>query len=234
MFYAEKGMDGTTFTSIPAAFWYTIVTMTTLGYGDMVPKTIAGKLFGSVCSLSGVLVIALPVPVIVSNFGRIYSQSQRQDKRRAQKRARLARIKAGKQGGTANYMDKKKNNKDGKESMNTEAVDVISNSSAISESAAFENNHFHLLHCLERVTNHNMIDAPPKSQSEVFTRYDESNTGECDLLISSPSVRSDHNGSLERNMNSNKGVNQCLVRIRRPSSDSHENGQSPESKTARL
>ena len=31
MFYAEKGMDGTTFTSIPAAFWYTIVTMTTLG-----------------------------------------------------------------------------------------------------------------------------------------------------------------------------------------------------------
>lgn len=51
----------------------------------MVPKTIAGKLFGSLCSLSGVLVIALPVPVIVSNFGRIYSQSQRQDKRRAQK-----------------------------------------------------------------------------------------------------------------------------------------------------
>ena len=37
-------------------------------------------------------------------------------------RARLARIKAGKQGGTANYMDKKKNNKDGKEPMNTEAV----------------------------------------------------------------------------------------------------------------
>uniref|UniRef100_H2ZDH7 A-type voltage-gated potassium channel KCND1 n=1 Tax=Ciona savignyi TaxID=51511 RepID=H2ZDH7_CIOSA len=80
MFYAEKGMHGTTFTSIPAAFWYTIVTMTTLGYGDMVPKTIAGKIFGSVCSLSGVLVIALPVPVIVSNFGRIYSQNQRQDK----------------------------------------------------------------------------------------------------------------------------------------------------------
>ena len=51
----------------------------------MVPTTVAGKVFGSVCSLSGVLVIALPVPVIVSNFSRIYSQNQRSDKRRAQK-----------------------------------------------------------------------------------------------------------------------------------------------------
>lgn len=51
----------------------------------MVPKTIAGKIFGSICSLSGVLVIALPVPVIVSNFSRIYHQNQRADKRRAQK-----------------------------------------------------------------------------------------------------------------------------------------------------
>lgn len=58
----------------------------------MVPRTIAGKLFGSLCSLSGVLVIALPVPVIVSNFGRIYSQSQRQDKRRAQKVCKLINL----------------------------------------------------------------------------------------------------------------------------------------------
>uniref|UniRef100_A0A3B5MEE5 A-type voltage-gated potassium channel KCND1 n=1 Tax=Xiphophorus couchianus TaxID=32473 RepID=A0A3B5MEE5_9TELE len=90
MFYAEKGTKGSTFTSIPASFWYTIVTMTTLGYGDMVPNTIAGKIFGSICSLSGVLVIALPVPVIVSNFSRIYHQNQRADKMRAQQVRRLS------------------------------------------------------------------------------------------------------------------------------------------------
>ena len=51
----------------------------------MVPHTITGKVVGGVCSLSGVLVIALPVPVIVSNFSRIYHQNQRADKRKAQK-----------------------------------------------------------------------------------------------------------------------------------------------------
>ena len=54
-------------------------------YGDMVPHTGLGKIIGGVCSLSGVLVIALPVPVIVSNFSRIYHQNQRADKRKAQK-----------------------------------------------------------------------------------------------------------------------------------------------------
>lgn len=51
----------------------------------MVPSTNLGKIIGGVCSLSGVLVIALPVPVIVSNFSRIYHQNQRADKRKAQK-----------------------------------------------------------------------------------------------------------------------------------------------------
>lgn len=51
----------------------------------MTPTSIMGRVVGGVCSLSGVLVIALPVPVIVSNFSRIYSQNQRADKRKAQK-----------------------------------------------------------------------------------------------------------------------------------------------------
>ncbi|XP_061642084.1 potassium voltage-gated channel subfamily D member 3-like isoform X3 [Phyllopteryx taeniolatus] len=109
MFYAEKGSSSSKFTSIPASFWYTIVTMTTLGYGDMVPKTIAGKIFGSICSLSGVLVIALPVPVIVSNFSRIYHQNQRADKRRAQKKARLARVRLAKSGSANAFLLSKRN-----------------------------------------------------------------------------------------------------------------------------
>lgn len=42
----------------------------------MAPKTYIGRLVGSVCALMGVLTIALPVPVIVSNFAMFYSHTQ--------------------------------------------------------------------------------------------------------------------------------------------------------------
>jgi len=50
--------------------------MTTVGYGDMAPTTPAGQVIGSLCAVSGVLMIALPVPVIVNNFNLYYSHAQ--------------------------------------------------------------------------------------------------------------------------------------------------------------
>ncbi|KAM4748188.1 voltage-gated potassium channel KCNC2 isoform 7-T8 [Rhinophrynus dorsalis] len=70
----------TQFKNIPIGFWWAVVTMTTLGYGDMYPQTWSGMLVGALCALAGVLTIAMPVPVIVNNFGMYYSLAMAKQK----------------------------------------------------------------------------------------------------------------------------------------------------------
>ncbi|KAF7632150.1 hypothetical protein Mgra_00008463 [Meloidogyne graminicola] len=82
IYYAEKTEinPNNQFTSIPVGLWFSLITMTTVGYGDMTPQTYLGRLVGSLCAVMGVLSIALPVPVIVSNFAMFYSHSQAREK----------------------------------------------------------------------------------------------------------------------------------------------------------
>ncbi|XP_066559228.1 voltage-gated potassium channel KCNC4 [Amia ocellicauda] len=89
IYYAERiGADAndptasehTHFKNIPISFWWAVVTMTTLGYGDMYPQTWSGMVVGALCALAGVLTIAMPVPVIVNNFGMYYSLAMAKQK----------------------------------------------------------------------------------------------------------------------------------------------------------
>ncbi|CAN0422004.1 unnamed protein product [Lampetra planeri] len=73
IYYVEADDPQKHFTSIPDAFWWAVVTMTLVGYGDMWPMTVGGKIVGALCAITGVLTISLPVPVIVSNFKYFYN-----------------------------------------------------------------------------------------------------------------------------------------------------------------
>lgn len=71
--YKNEDSEYGYFSSIPQSMWWAIVTMTTLGYGDMVPQTALGQVVGSACALSGILVVSLPIPVFVENFQRLWN-----------------------------------------------------------------------------------------------------------------------------------------------------------------
>lgn len=75
IYYAEYNQEGQ-FKDIPTGFWWAIVTMTTVGYGDVHPKSGPGYVVGAVCALSGMLATGLPIPIIANNFTFFYNVSK--------------------------------------------------------------------------------------------------------------------------------------------------------------
>ncbi len=67
-YLAENSAQPEVFSNIPQAMWWAIVTVTTVGYGDMVPITPFGKFLGSVLGFVGVAVVALPAGIMASGF----------------------------------------------------------------------------------------------------------------------------------------------------------------------
>lgn len=78
MYFAESIMwngNSSQFQSIPDTFWYTLITMVTVGYGDVVPQTVAGKILGSYCAICGIIILyCFPTPIVVLHFNKLYKE----------------------------------------------------------------------------------------------------------------------------------------------------------------
>jgi len=66
------------FSSIPAAMWWAIITMTTVGYGDIVPITVPGKIMGAIISVIGIGMVALPAGLLASGFSNELHRRKRE------------------------------------------------------------------------------------------------------------------------------------------------------------
>ncbi|XP_017546111.1 potassium voltage-gated channel subfamily G member 3 isoform X1 [Pygocentrus nattereri] len=74
----EHGLDlksgNEEYASIPAACWWVIISMTTVGYGDMYPITVPGRVLGGLCVVSGIVLLALPITFIYHSFVQCYHE----------------------------------------------------------------------------------------------------------------------------------------------------------------
>ncbi len=77
MYLVEKDVQPEKFGSIPHAMWWAIVTLTSVGYGDVTPITSMGKFFGSVIIILGILTVALPSGILAAAFTDFTRKSQK-------------------------------------------------------------------------------------------------------------------------------------------------------------
>lgn len=70
VYFLEREAQPDKFGSIPAAAWWALATLTTIGYGDIVPVTPLGKMFGAVVMLIGLGMFALPIAIISAGFSQ--------------------------------------------------------------------------------------------------------------------------------------------------------------------
>lgn len=72
MFFIERNEHGTTFTSVPKSMYWALQTFATVGYGDMVPTSVWGKVFASFFIVCFIPTISVPTLSIIINFSRFY------------------------------------------------------------------------------------------------------------------------------------------------------------------
>ena len=70
MYYFERHSQPVAFGSIPAAMWWAFSTLTTVGYGDVTPITVGGKIFGALSTVVGIGMVALPTSILASGYNQ--------------------------------------------------------------------------------------------------------------------------------------------------------------------
>lgn len=79
------------FENIYSCCWWAIITLTTVGYGDMFPITTAGRIVCSLAAISGIMTIVLPIPILMIKFQHYYSIALAKEKGKLQQKSFIPR-----------------------------------------------------------------------------------------------------------------------------------------------
>ncbi|CAC5359412.1 KCNC1 [Mytilus coruscus] len=79
LIYYTEVLESETFPNMLVGFWWSVVTMTTVGYGDVYPIGPLGRVVGVLCSLCGLLVLAMPIAIIAGNFDGLCKQNEERE-----------------------------------------------------------------------------------------------------------------------------------------------------------
>jgi voltage-gated potassium channel len=77
IYFVEHAAQPKAFSSVPAAMWWSVVTLTTVGYGDVLPVTVPGKVLASVVAVLGIGLFALPTGILASGFSEELARRNR-------------------------------------------------------------------------------------------------------------------------------------------------------------
>ena len=80
MFYIEHKVQPDAFSSIPAAMWWGVSALSTVGYGDVYPITPLGKVLGGIIATLGIGIFALPAGILASGFAEVIQQKRGKQK----------------------------------------------------------------------------------------------------------------------------------------------------------
>jgi voltage-gated potassium channel len=76
MYLLEGDNDPQTFGTIPRAMWWSVCTLTTVGYGDIYPHTALGKVLGGLTSIAGIGLIAMPTGILAAAFSDAFQRTR--------------------------------------------------------------------------------------------------------------------------------------------------------------